>query len=134
MDLSTVQAINLAPFPNEMMTPCFKCGGRVRREITRHSNRNGNAGRPYDKCQNPRCGKFLGFVDERGNDPTNPECECGVPSKRQITGERNRTPRAIFYVCNRRRCDYYAEETDARGNRVRVQPGLVDLMAMLSII
>ena len=113
--------------------PCFLCHGPSTRLVTRTTNRNGNGGRPYDKCV--PCGKFLGFADERGNDPRNPPCECGVPSKRQVTGYRNKTPRAVHYVCRLRRCDFYAELRDGSdGERVVVDERLLALLAKLAII
>ncbi|EMT74062.1 hypothetical protein FOC4_g10002020, partial [Fusarium odoratissimum] len=41
----------LAPAPSHP-TVCFVCNNPSRRLVTRSSNRNGNADRPYHKCKN----------------------------------------------------------------------------------
>ncbi|KAK4044746.1 hypothetical protein C8A01DRAFT_12003, partial [Parachaetomium inaequale] len=70
---------------------CYRCRGPSTRLVTQQSNRNGNAGRPYHKCQS--CGHFLGFADDRGNYPNNPLCDCGVSSKAQAAGKDKMVPR-----------------------------------------
>ncbi|KAF2189958.1 hypothetical protein K469DRAFT_561858 [Zopfia rhizophila CBS 207.26] len=130
-DISSLQRINLAP-PPQVPPNCFQCGGPSLRSTTRRSNRKGNAGRPYDKCM--RCGKFLGFADERGNDPNNPPCGCGVSSKRQVAGPEKRVPRGLHYVCRLGACDFYAPCKDAEDRQVTVDGEFVDLLAMLRII
>ncbi|KAF5536070.1 hypothetical protein FMEXI_10507 [Fusarium mexicanum] len=54
--------IPLAPAPSRPPV-CFVCNSLSRRLVTRSSNRNGNAGRPYHKCTS--CQKFLSFADFR---------------------------------------------------------------------
>ena len=83
---------------------CLRCDRMTGTYRTRHSNRNGNAGRPYAKCQ--ACGKFHCFMDQRGNDPTNPSCQCGGPSKRQVSNPEK--GRIVHYVCRLGTCIYYA--------------------------
>jgi hypothetical protein len=130
-DISTLRRINLAPSP-QAPPSCFKCGGLSRKLVTRSSNRKGNAGRPYHKCE--LCGKFLAFADERGNDPNNPKCYCGASSKRQIAGPEKIVSRGLHYVCRLGACDFYALCTDAEHQQITVDGDLVDLLAMLRMI
>lgn len=113
--------------------PCRRCRGPGTRHITRASNRNGNARRPFVKCASS-CGKFISFTDERGIDPSNPGCDCGRPSRRQITGRDKAVPRAIHFVCSEGRCDFYSEGVDGSGDRVTVALGLLDRMIRLKIV
>ncbi|KAK4233357.1 hypothetical protein C8A03DRAFT_19562 [Achaetomium macrosporum] len=99
---------------------------------TRHSNRNGNAGRPYYKCQ--PCNKFLCFADSRGNNPGNPPCDCGVSSKTQVAGKEKKVPRGVHYVCRLGKCDFYKPCVE-NGKQVAVESDdLVHRLAMLSIL
>lgn len=100
--------------------------------VTRASNRNGNAGRPYYKCV--PCDKFLVFADNRGNDPTNPLCECGLESKRQVAGKERKTSRGIFYVCRKGVCDFYAPALDNHARQISIEDSIIPLLAALSII
>ncbi|OJD10148.1 hypothetical protein ACJ73_09917 [Blastomyces percursus] len=75
---------------------CRSCHHPSSREVTRASNRKGNAGRPYYKCH--RCNKFLCFADDRGNDPSNPPCYCGVLSRRQVAGYDKHVPRGMHFA------------------------------------
>ena len=83
------------------------------------SNRKGNAGRPYYKCQH--CSKFLCFVDDRGNDPNNPPCHCGASSKTQVAGREKKVPGGIHYVCRLGGCDFYKPNIGEDGNQVTVE-------------
>lgn len=130
-DISSFPRTNLAP-PSPMPPRCFRCGGPSERMTTRNSNRKGNAGRPYDKCT--RCKKFLGFADERGNDPNNPPCHCGVSSRRQLAGPEKQVPYGLHYVCRLGACDFYAPYTNAGNQQVTVSRELVDCLATLQII
>lgn len=97
-------AVTLYPPPR---TPpaCFLCSRPSRRYVTRKSNRKGNARRPYYKCD--PCNKFLVFADERGNEPRNPTCDCGLSSKRQLTGPVSSVSRKMHFVCREGACDYW---------------------------
>ncbi|RYO91779.1 hypothetical protein DL762_001998 [Monosporascus cannonballus] len=101
-------------------------------EITRSSNRNGNVGRPYFKCHS--CDKFIAFDDPRGADPANPECHCGVASRRQVTGRYKTVPRNLHYVCRLGTCDFYDEPRDEQGGVVVVAEELINILARLSIV
>ena len=99
--------VALAPAP-EIGPDCLRCGKSSDQFVTKTSNRNNNAGRPYFKCVH--CDKFLVFNDTRGNDPDNPLCYCGVSSKRQVSGRDRRVPRGVHYVCRLGRCNFYQPE------------------------
>ncbi|KAK0646963.1 hypothetical protein B0T16DRAFT_171222 [Cercophora newfieldiana] len=117
-----------------MPTICYKCfSTSIQEHITSRSNRNGNAGRPFLKCQS--CTKFLGFTDERGNCPDNPPCDCGEPSKTQLVGLGlgKRVPRGVFFVCRRAECNYYAELVNEEGDQVRATEVVEELLAGLRI-
>lgn len=132
VDIGTIHGVTLAGLPASP-PHCFHCGNPSTRLTTRISNRNGNAGRPYFKCI--PCNQFLVFADRRGNDPANPPCRCGLSSKRQIEGKRQRmSGRNIHFVCRLGTCDYYAAARDQTGNQIRVEGDLVDRLAALSII
>lgn len=90
--------INLAAPPDEPPI-CFRCDGPSKKLITRTSNRNGNAGRPYYKCR--FCDEFLAFADDRGNDPANPLCYCGKSSKREVAC-REKKPQDTLCVQDRK--------------------------------
>lgn len=108
--------------------PCFRCRRPSERLVTRSSNRNHNAGRPYHKCV--PCNNFLGFADDRGNDPRNPSCPCGHSSRAQRAGGSGR----LHYVCRMGTCDFYSPFRDASGAQVSVGEDLVERMAGLGII
>lgn len=111
---------------------CRRCGGPGTRHITRASNRNGNARRPFVRCT--PCSEFITFTDDRGIDPTNPKCDCGRPSRRQLTGKDKAVPRAIHFVCSEGRCDFYSEGVDERGGRATVTLDFLDMMIRLKIV
>jgi hypothetical protein len=84
---------------------CKKCGYLTDYKITRQSNRNGNAGRPYFKCDN--CGNFHSFADTQGISQQNPYCPCGEPSRLERAGwEKGNIP---FFVCATGTCAFYRE-------------------------
>ncbi len=97
--------------PRELEEPlgprCRKCRNASERRITGLANRNGNAGRLYYKCTNPSCGQFLGFADERGLDATNPQCHCGLSTRRQVEKQKNGGPRGVFFTCMQGSCSFY---------------------------
>lgn len=117
--------------PPEEPPACCHCGGQSKKFITRSTNRNGNAGRPYYKCT--CCSKFLAFADDRGNDPNNPRCDCGVSSKRQLASREK--GRKIHYVCRLGKCNFYDVQLSAIDGSVATVEGdeLASALAMLSI-
>jgi hypothetical protein len=100
--------------------------------VTRSSNRNGNAGRPYHKCIS--CRYFFGFADDRGNNPNNQMCGCGESSRLQRAGENSSNPGGLHYVCRLGTCDYYAVKVDENQEQITVSLDLVDRLAGLNII
>ncbi|KAI0970446.1 hypothetical protein F4678DRAFT_462673 [Xylaria arbuscula] len=128
---SSVNSAALAPSPASPPL-CFLYSKANERIVTQSSNRNGNAGRPYYKCT--PCNNFLVFADERGNDPTNPECHCGFSSKRQITGRSDRVAGLVHYVCRLGECDYYNPSRDESGIATVIAANLIDDLSKLSII
>ncbi|KAL8380776.1 hypothetical protein RB595_005185 [Gaeumannomyces hyphopodioides] len=108
---------------------CVYCREKTQRFITRSSNRNGNAGRPYYKCV--PCNKFARFDDERGNDRRNPPCDgCGHPSKRQVAGGDARVPGGVHYVCSQGTCDFYKPHLNKDG----VQLAVVDAELLRALV
>lgn len=93
---------------------CQRCGrtSSLRRLITKPSNRNGNAGRPYYICT--RCnGKskrgWVSWDDEHGIRDGNPVCYCGALS-RQDREAKNRERNGLgFWTCATGSCDYYSK-------------------------
>lgn len=76
--------------------------------------------------------KFLVFADNRGNDPNNPTCNCGVPSKRQVASREK--GRKIHYVCRLGKCNFYNASLSDGGIVTVERDDLVSLLAMLRII
>jgi hypothetical protein len=57
-----------------------------------------------------------------------------MPSRRQICGRGNRVPRGLHLVCGLGACGYYSRIVDDEHRQLRVDEGLVDLLAQLQII
>ena len=84
---------------------CKKCPYRTVHKVTKTSNRNGNGGRPYFKCEN--CGAFHSFADSQGINQQNPHCQCDQPSRLgQASIQKGGLP---FFVCATGACDFYIE-------------------------
>ncbi|KAG7403635.1 hypothetical protein Forpe1208_v016332 [Fusarium oxysporum f. sp. rapae] len=128
---SNVLNLVLAPAPTHPPI-CFMCNSPSQRFITRSSNRNGNAGRPFDKCTN--CRKFLGFADERGNVPDNPLCHCGESSKTQVNGQNRGNPGGLHFVCRLGTCDYYAVGMNRNHEQIRLRRDMVEHFANLKLV
>lgn len=110
--------------------PCIFCHRPTSKHVTRHSNRNGNGGRPYAKCI--PCGKFHCFMDERGNDPTNRPCHCGEASKTQVSGSGR--GRFVHYVCRLGACDFYAPHVTDTGDLLGLTEDLVVSLGRLALV
>ncbi|KAL7911194.1 hypothetical protein GGI35DRAFT_446788 [Trichoderma velutinum] len=129
-DLSTLRRCTFEPPPPKPPT-CGKCKIAGMRHITRSSNRNGNAGRPYYRCAS--CHNFLRFDDNRGNDPGNPVCHCGVPSRTQVACREK--GRKVHYVCRQGECDFYNVcRSTSDGSVVTLEDDILVLLAGLTII
>lgn len=96
------------------------------------SNRNGNAGRPFHKCIVYK--KFLGFADDRGNNPNNPPCGCGVSSKAQVAGRESGNPGGLHYVCKLGICDFYAVDLGEDQRQVTLDDEMGNLLARLRLV
>lgn len=120
--------------PPESVAPaCTRCGHLCTRHITRSSNRNGNAGRPYYKCS--PCDKFVRFDDDRGLDKGNqgnPHCDCGRSSRRQLTSREK--GRRIFYACASGSCDFFEWYRNEDGSEWSVAENVADALGRLRVI
>lgn len=133
LDIKDFGLTMVALVPGPSSPPrCCGCSKLGSLEITRASNRKKNAGRPYYKCHG--CRKFLCFADERGNDATNPDCNCGVSSKRQMSGPDTRVPRGLHYVCRLGECDFYMAMPNDSGGQVQLSEVLVDEFVRLKLV
>lgn len=113
-------------------TPICSCGCPGTRRDASPDNPNGNANRPYYRCE--PCGRFLTFCDGRGLGPANPECWCGQASRRQVTRHDHAVSRAIHFVCQSGRCSYYEARIDQDGRWVRVPPGMMGTLINASYV
>lgn len=113
---------------------CRRCDEPLTRRITRSSNRTGNAGRPYYRCNG--CNTFGCWDDDRGVDPIrNPLCDCGIPSRRQVAGPQKNVPWGLHYVCLKGMCDYYEEaREEGTQKQVRLDRELVECLKGLKLI
>ncbi|KZF23914.1 hypothetical protein L228DRAFT_259203 [Xylona heveae TC161] len=110
---------------------CILCHRPSHRFVTRSSNRNGNAGRPYYKCS--PCGKFLCFDDRGGNSLRNPPCFCDVSSKLQVTGRERTPPRKLHYVGRLGQCNFYRQCYNRMEEEVPLSEKFLDNFAHLGI-
>ncbi|KAH7115253.1 hypothetical protein B0J11DRAFT_540200 [Dendryphion nanum] len=122
-----------SPVPELEIAPkCTKCGRSTSWKVTKPSNRNGNAGRPYYKCL--PCNKFCCFTDMRGNDPANPLCYCGTSSRKQISGENKHPLRQVHYVCVQGTCDYYQVGKSPSGDPICLDEEVANQMRRLNLL
>ncbi|KAF2875065.1 hypothetical protein BDV95DRAFT_486030, partial [Massariosphaeria phaeospora] len=84
---------------------CNKCTQLGSRKITSSNNRNGNAYRPYYRCDS--CDVWITWDDGRGVDGGNPPCECGVVSRRRKAGGNSKRKGDFFWECARGRCGFF---------------------------
>lgn len=92
-----------SPSSEQSAPRCRRCGDPCVRRITRTTNRNGNAGRPFYKCI--PCDKFSCFADPVGDSEKNPLCDCGLNSKRDLSSREK--GRKIFFTCKSGQCDFF---------------------------
>lgn len=139
--MASVSSPSSTPPPSPPSSPnCSKCGANddaLSKYITRSSNRNGNAGRPYTKCV--PCDRFITFNDDRGNHANNIECYCGTPSRLQVAGKAK--GRGLHYVCSSGACRFYdiRAKADVEGReqvaeQATVTEDLLKLMVELKIV
>jgi hypothetical protein len=97
---------------------CKKCHRPTVYKVTKMNNPNGNAERPYFRCDD--CSKFHSFADSQGIYPQNPHCRCGQPSRfEQASIEKGKFP---FYVCATGVCDFYREPNSRYNSRQSQAP------------
>ena len=112
---------------------CRRCGASgidLATYITKTSNRNENAGRPYLKCD--PCKQFVSFLDDRGIHDVNPKCACKKRSRIRVSGKHK--GRTFHYVCSSGECDFY-DEPEGEHGRIRVtDEQMLKMMAGLSLI
>jgi hypothetical protein len=125
---SPLQAV-LADFPISAPN-CLQCGQPTNKYITKTSNRNGNAGRPYYTCSG--CGKFSTFADVRGNDISNPLCYCNSTAKRQRSGARK--GKKVHYVCRLGTCNFFDWHRTSQTEVLSLEDNVMDHLARLSLI
>ena len=106
-----------------------RCGKPSDEFVTKTSNRNNNAGRPYFKCV--PCDKFLVFNDIFGNDPENPIFYRGVSSKRQVAGRYRQVPGGVHYVCRLGCCNFYMPQMGNTGRQVSLEDVEDELLQLL---
>lgn len=118
--------------PRTLSTPpgryrCRHCGStNLSYRTVGPRNQNGNVGRPYCVCVNPRCPSVTrqnaghhdtGWVtwdDNFGVTPTNPLCKCLRNSRQDTAGERSGVPGRRFWTCSTGACDYESWRRDGK--------------------
>ncbi|EMC95493.1 hypothetical protein BAUCODRAFT_45138, partial [Baudoinia panamericana UAMH 10762] len=84
---------------------CAHCQHPCSQYVTRRDNPNGNAGRPYFICHNCN-NSWSTWNDTRGISPSNPPCNCGVPSRQGKSGVGAAWEGYGFWVCAKGSCQY----------------------------
>jgi hypothetical protein len=112
-------------------TQCLKCHNDGIKWTVKDDNPNGNAGRPFYKCDS--CSRFICFDDQRGISCANPICDCGQYSRRQMSGVRKQFPRRLHYVCAPGGCDFYGPMLD-NGRQCYIPEQLVHFSIATSFV
>ncbi|RAL16625.1 uncharacterized protein BO97DRAFT_309144, partial [Aspergillus homomorphus CBS 101889] len=96
---------------------CRDCDAPTTLYTVSETNENGNAGRPYYRCD--QCGSFTCFADMRGVHPENPACDCdgNFSCRLQVAGRNDRSlrPGALFYTCAVGQCRFFQRVEDENG-------------------
>ena len=101
---------------------CRYCGSSVQDMITKYPNANGNGGRPFLKCSNSTCDRFLTFTDTQGvpcgSSNASPMCYCGQPARLLVSGrdDQLRKPRSLFFKCAYGQCDFFRYKVNRNEN------------------
>jgi len=98
-------------FPLSNAPMCRHCERYGVRLIVRPSNPNGNAGRPFYRCESIRCRQledegWLTWDDNIGVHASNPRCDCGIPSRRNYAGISSCVAGQMFWRCADCTCEY----------------------------
>lgn len=114
--------------------PSYRCPScqseHLTKLITKTSNRNGNANRPYLKCS--PCNKFVTFLDERGEHSVNPGCDRHRPSRLQVASFHK--GRKLHFVCSTGQCTFYEEPLTRKARPITLTEELVEELAWLKLI
>ncbi|PYI17873.1 hypothetical protein BO99DRAFT_462492 [Aspergillus violaceofuscus CBS 115571] len=106
--------------PRPRPLPCCRGNAITSQYTVSETNENGNAGRPYYRCDH--CGSFACFADLRGVHPDNPPCDCEgqLPCRLQVASQNDRRcfPGVLFYTCAVGRCNYFSRVEDGDGEAV----------------
>lgn len=121
-------------FPPKPLKPrcplCGNGGSNLVKEVTRSSNRNSNANRPYLRCS--ACSKFVTFTDKRGEHNSNESCHCERPSRLQVSSMQK--GRKLHYVCSGGQCGCYMPARNKENKQVHLTEELVKDLADLKLI
>lgn len=121
-----------SPHPNLTQPPnCLVCGSQTKHHITVHTNKNGNADRPYYKCG--KCRVFACFGDKRGVHADNPACGCGLPSRFQVGLNGGSFPGALHWRCAVGGCTFFEYYCDKEGNVLCLTPGIYGANEMIKM-
>jgi hypothetical protein len=112
----------MARFPLQQPR-CRRCDNGVPQlNFTGHNNPNGNAGRPFYLC--PACDDplvwgsgWISWNDQVGMHPSNPNCDCGIPSRQGKAGQNSRRSGWGFWSCASGGCDYYSHLRSGRNEQ-----------------
>ena len=112
-------------FPMQNMPSCPNCGCKpLSRKTTSLANSNGNAGRPYyicigcktdpayNMCKTGYRNGWISWDDDRGVDPSNHDCDCGVACRQDRAGNDSLCPGRGFWTCATASCGYLSFRMD----------------------
>jgi hypothetical protein len=103
-------------FPLANPPICPSCNHIASRGIVGGANRNGNTNRPYYYCQSNHKRVFITWDDARDTSASNPQCQCGFPSRRNRT---NRPQPMAWYACSSGECSF-REQIEVNNNAVEL--------------
>ena len=98
-------------FPRLSAPICRHCGGRSTPLHVGPFNPNGNAHRPFFRCNSIRCQQlegegFIAWDDNIGVHGNNPRCDCGIPSRQDRAGIYSPIAGQMFWRCADGTCRY----------------------------
>ncbi|KAK3986577.1 hypothetical protein QBC44DRAFT_373057 [Cladorrhinum sp. PSN332] len=83
---------------------CKMCKSPSRLDITSDENDNGNARRPFYKCQ--PCKNWITWGDLEGCDVGNVKCRCRRRARTMVCGDKSKCPGKRFWKCASGFCDF----------------------------
>ncbi len=122
---TTTRRTSQPTFPLDPKPSCRHCHYTPQKRSTvDFTNQNGNGGRPYYVCvpcktnasipPGPNGKGWITWDDNRGMDPGNPECWCGLIARQDRTGVNSQAPGRGFWTCCTGACGYLSWRTDGR--------------------